>query len=1064
MASHSSSLTGAESPSQSSDPSEAHSTFLEKTAEVLTETEGLSNRFRQVLLDLDPAIYTRIAHAGGILRRDTWPCGLSRATILQQVEAVWQLLPDCLAGFLDSFQSALPGLSRKEIQEWIDGGWRLQKTHPSQPLLCDAYYRSSPLFFSSRAFGGLDIWVSEALRIAEKSTTSACWYLKEAPGFVSHDSLLHLREWGEKIGSFLVVDADAEEVVEGFIASSIVLLEKISYRIFQNWYAAGFRLMRKSTGMAQAYFSALPENLVGLYQTEMRKVFDLTGRIARELPGIAVAFYQSAPTALLNLNPNVRERVLDIAGKNSTGHPEQVQTLFNTLAKGIETLSYPDQETVINSETRLGGCSAAVSNAYFENAAVLLKSVEGSFFPYWVAQGCLRLEESEQAGIDYFSFQSAESREALAKWKEAVFLETCEKKLSVYARALCGQAIRLKARETEDGEEKPAFQQQPEDGGDRLYLPAFIAEETSAANNFRLYKVAVAHQSAYIEFGTFGPGYDQIAASFSAFHLPELIRDIFFILENGRVDRCLRANYRGLCLDLDAVLQTQMAKRVLPVDVPLHLALEVLLRLVYECLDENALPDWLEPYLTSFNEFLADLYTPRTRLSDLFLRAADIYDLLKDLIPKEPYLPFESLEYLELSDLELVAEGQGDELGENLKSGEESDGYGVELTEEEMEKLIEMLKEISTLEPIEKGEGGKGIVIEGLTAMVTGELEDADDDDPRPEERIVSRAGLPKLTTRKGPFFYDEWDYLQRAYRKKWCCLREVQVQPAATGLYEKIYDEYSDLIRDVKRQFQRIRPEEMEPIRRQEWGSEIDFNAMIQNVVDRKLGDTPSDRIFSRREKKQRRISTFLLIDMSASTDRMAASLLADDTSRASDVIDDGKRIIDIEIESLVVMAEALEALDDSYAIFGFSGYGREQVELFSIKDFSDTYSQETKNRICGIQPRKSTRMGPAIRHASNRLKETESDHQLLIMLSDGYPQDMNYGEDRSSQTYALHDTMMALVESKRAGIRPFCITIDRCGDDYLRQMIDPGSYLVINDIYSLPAVLPRVVEKLMG
>ncbi|NQU63077.1 MAG: nitric oxide reductase activation protein NorD, partial [SAR324 cluster bacterium] len=162
--------------------------------------------------------------------------------------------------------------------------------------------------------------------------------------------------------------------------------------------------------------------------------------------------------------------------------------------------------------------------------------------------------------------------------------------------------------------------------------------------------------------------------------------------------------------------------------------------------------------------------------------------------------------------------------------------------------------------------------------------------------------------------------------------------------------------------------------------------------------------------------------------------------------------------------MAEALEALDDRYAIFGFSGYGREQVELFSIKDFDDSYSQETKNRICGIQPRKSTRMGPAIRHATNRLRETDSDHQLLIMLSDGYPQDMNYGEDRTSQTYALHDTRMALVEARRSGIRPFCITVDQCGDDYLRKMIDPSGYLVIKDIYSLPAVLPRVVESLMG
>jgi len=121
-------------------------------------------------------------------------------------------------------------------------------------------------------------------------------------------------------------------------------------------------------------------------------------------------------------------------------------------------------------------------------------------------------------------------------------------------------------------------------------------------------------------------------------------------------------------------------------------------------------------------------------------------------------------------------------------------------------------------------------------------------------------------------------------------------------------------------------------------------------------------------------------------------------------------------------------------------------------------------KARIGGIKPKQSTRMGPVIRHASQKLKHHDSDLRLLILLSDGYPQDLDYGEDRQSNEYALNDTMMALIEAENEGIQPFCITVDQSGNDYLRKMCDPGSYLVIKDIYSLPEILPKVVESLIG
>ncbi len=160
--------------------------------------------------------------------------------------------------------------------------------------------------------------------------------------------------------------------------------------------------------------------------------------------------------------------------------------------------------------------------------------------------------------------------------------------------------------------------------------------------------------------------------------------------------------------------------------------------------------------------------------------------------------------------------------------------------------------------------------------------------------------------------------------------------------------------------------------------------------------------------------------------------------------------------------MAEALESLGDEYAIYGFSGYGRDDVEFYPIKDFSEKYSERTRCRIGAIKPRKSTRMGPAIRHALGKLEGTGCRLKVLILLSDGYPQDFDYGPDRSSRDYGLHDTMVALQEARKKNIHTFCVTVDQAGNDYLREMCGGENYLVVKKPSALPRILPRVYRGL--
>ncbi|HVM95058.1 MAG TPA: VWA domain-containing protein, partial [Candidatus Acidoferrales bacterium] len=109
-------------------------------------------------------------------------------------------------------------------------------------------------------------------------------------------------------------------------------------------------------------------------------------------------------------------------------------------------------------------------------------------------------------------------------------------------------------------------------------------------------------------------------------------------------------------------------------------------------------------------------------------------------------------------------------------------------------------------------------------------------------------------------------------------------------------------------------------------------------------------------------------------------------------------------------------------------------------------------------------TRMGTALRHSVEKMAGISARSRHLILLSDGFPQDFDYGQDRRSNVYGLRDTSIALRECETAGITPFCITVDKAGHDYLREMCESSRYMVIDDISSLPRELPKIYQRVIG
>ena len=331
-------------------------------------------------------------------------------------------------------------------------------------------------------------------------------------------------------------------------------------------------------------------------------------------------------------------------------------------------------------------------------------------------------------------------------------------------------------------------------------------------------------------------------------------------------------------------------------------------------------------------------------------------------------------------------------------------------------------------------------------------------------------------------FYYDEWDFRASDYRPRWTRVGERFSEEGDGEFYQETLRKYHGLVMETRRQFEMMRPESFKKIKRLEDGDELDLDLAIEFHVDRRAGVGPQARIYNRRNKVQRDVAVAFLLDMSASTDEEIEKQRQQyDTNdkddfdgdprkyfqwlaarRAKNAIEPPKRIIDLEKESTVLIVQALEAIGDAYGIFGFSGYGRDNVEFHVIKNLDEQMSERVQKRIGKIEPIRSTRMGPAIRHTIHKLDEYEAKVKILILVSDGRPQDHGYGRDRTEKEYAVHDTKQALLEAKRKGITPFLITVDKEGHDYLKQMCDDIGYEVVDDLETLPRRLPTLYRHL--
>ncbi|MBU6513478.1 MAG: nitric oxide reductase [Betaproteobacteria bacterium] len=300
-------------------------------------------------------------------------------------------------------------------------------------------------------------------------------------------------------------------------------------------------------------------------------------------------------------------------------------------------------------------------------------------------------------------------------------------------------------------------------------------------------------------------------------------------------------------------------------------------------------------------------------------------------------------------------------------------------------------------------------------------------------------AAEPAPPAASGPWLLPEWDYRSAMLRPDRCVLREItpsgEPQDGPAGSFPRRLEGQR---KSLQRLFQNVQPQRAR-MRAQADGTDIDLDRYLRQRVSAE----PPERVHIDVRAQRRDLSCLLLADLSLSTDSTLA---------------DGRRVLDVIRDGLLLFAETLAGAGDRFAIYGFQSRGPADVRLQRVKAFGEPHGRATRARIAGLQAADYTRMGAALRACTRLLERENTRERLLLLLTDGKPNDKDLYEGR----YGIEDTRQAFLAARGRGLRPFCVTIDQQAQDYLPHAFGRHRFAIVRNAAELPQRLTLLYAQL--
>lgn len=675
---------------------------------------------------------------------------------------------------------------------------------------------------------------------------------------------------------------------------------------------------------------------------------------------------------------------------------------------------------------------------YFSNSAALLKDLDVSELEEWALNGIAVFEEDPALGRPYFSLKSKSSKELIEGLTGSAALNEIISVLRYYALGLSGVNFNILSRRMLQIEEE-TNSINPVIAGKTIYLAPMIKKYGDFEDNFKIYKLSIMHEVGHVQFsshkierdsaaelmadirsryttimkrtylsGLQTEGFIDIADVIALFPNKALAGTILGILEDARVEYRIMQHYRGVRSDLERIRYQMLLTRPAPKG-DLEESMESLLWLSAGHEPVYNISKGTKGLLEETRPLLKDsIFHEGSSILDSLDTTFRIYTMLDGQMGPLSQKEYEVLKNIDYRGVDIGAYSRKDPFSSNSH-----------------ENIIRNFIPESEVE-------------------TTVEKE-------RTQEEKVKRQ--PTYATAKnwktlGSYMYDEWDTVINDYKADWCTVNEIEPFGMSSDYYKDTSEQYRHEIALIKHVFNRMKPEAFRRMKGQTDGTEIDIDAFIDALIQKKCGINPDDGLYLRWDKQERDVATLFLIDVSYSTHKKIGY--------------EEKSIVDVEKDSLIIMIQALESIGDKYAIYAFSGQTRDDVEYFVIKEFDEELSDNVARRISLLEPVSNTRLGPAIRHSIGKLDKVNAKTKIIILLSDGEPFDTSRGESAYKERIAEEDTRIAIREGSDKGIHFFCITVDSNPGKYLDNIFSDAGYTIIDDASSLPERLPMLYKRI--
>lgn len=675
-------------------------------------------------------------------------------------------------------------------------------------------------------------------------------------------------------------------------------------------------------------------------------------------------------------------------------------------AEVIAGLPRIEQDYILNWVERVASTNIQIAYQFITRAIDGLQTKDKQIIEAWGLHAMDMYDKSGlRAAMEVMQNLDSFVQDSHARANGAV-LDDVSNVLLFFSHGLSGRKLKLEEAE------------QAWTDTETIFLPAMLAQLPGKQENFQLYKAMVAMCWAQTCFGSFRVPLLELMEQQDH---PDQFVKLFHALETLRLEACIERELPGLYRSMQRLRQQTQTE---PRSAQWH-------GLAKELRDAGATA---ERVLALTQQYIGVLDVPEPVCYQGQIYPEEVAACMQRRIAKEK-AQFRSVLREISEELKKANKAEQDKPQQRQfdlrqhADPSQPEGVRMELTMDgEPIAPPDIINSLSTS------------IVQDLGEIPDDYLVPAGDGEYDPElfaEKKIDTDNVWKGTYHEeGAFLYNEWDYRRQHYRKNWCAVRELEVSPVEDNFVNDTLHKYQGLLKHLRKIFEAMRDEDR-MLKRQVHGDSVDIDALVEALADAKDGSEMSDRLFMRKHRTERNIAVCFMVDMSGSTKGW---------------------INDAERESLILMAETLETLGDRYAIYGFSGMARKRCEIYKIKKFDEPYNDEVKSRITGIVPKDYTRMGFAIRHLSHILNEVEARTRILITLSDGKPDDY----DNYRGEYGIEDTRRALIEARRSGIHPYCITIDKEARAYLSHMYGPAGYTVIDEVRKLPLKVADIYRRL--